>query len=123
MFAGVMLPLWPPTMRLGVWHVSIEVLGLICLSFAIAIVRLISYLITVVVTSPGIWMSIQLFADVGFVSISSFSILHSHFEWAVLYWLMCLRHDHVESFIPLWGWDLPKKKSRKERTEKVNKRK
>jgi len=83
--AAVMFPLWPPILRLGVWYLSIVMLGLIGLFFAIAIVRLIFYIITVLVASPGIWIFPKLFADVGF----------------------------VESFIPLWEWDLPKKKSKK----------
>lgn len=66
--AGVMFPLWPPMLRLGVWYISIAVLGLIGLLFAIAIVRLIFYIITVLVASPGIWIFPRLFADVGFVS-------------------------------------------------------
>ncbi|KAI0763454.1 translocation protein [Trametes elegans] len=90
MLAGVMFPLWPPIMRLGVWYLSIGVLGLIGLFFALAVVRLIFYIITVIVASPGIWIFPKLFADVGF----------------------------VESFIPLWEWDLPKKKSKKKRSEK-----
>ncbi|TDL22768.1 translocation protein [Rickenella mellea] len=89
MLAGVMFPLWPPTLRLGVWYLSIGVLGLIGLFFAIAIVRLIFYIITIIVASPGIWIFPQLFADVGF----------------------------VDSFIPLWEWDLPKKKSKKKKRE------
>jgi len=36
MLAGVMFPLWPPIMRLGVWYLSIGMLGLIGLFFAIA---------------------------------------------------------------------------------------
>jgi len=93
MLAGVMFPLWPPVMRLGVWYLSIGMLGLIGLFFAIAIVRLIFYVITIVVASPGIWIFPKLFADVGF----------------------------VESFIPLYEWDLPKKKSKKKKTEKKEK--
>ncbi|PSS36988.1 hypothetical protein PHLCEN_2v1204 [Hermanssonia centrifuga] len=85
MLAGVMFPLWPPIMRLGVWYISIGVLGLIGLFFAIAVVRLIFYIITIIVASPGIWIFPKLFADVGF----------------------------VESFIPLWEWDMPKKKKGK----------
>jgi translocation protein SEC62 len=68
LLAGVMFPLWPPIMRLGVWYLSIGMLGLIGLFFGIAIVRLIFYIITVVAASPGIWIFPQLFADVGFVS-------------------------------------------------------
>jgi translocation protein SEC62 len=93
MLGGVMFPLWPPTMRLGVWYLSIGMLGLIGLFFAIAVVRLIFYVITVVVASPGIWVFPKLFADVGF----------------------------VESFIPLWEWDLPKKKGKKKKGEKDEK--
>ena len=69
MLAGVMFPLWPPIMRLGVWYLSIAVLGLIGLFFALAVVRLIFYIITVIVASPGIWIFPKLFADVGFVSL------------------------------------------------------
>ncbi|GBE83882.1 Translocation protein [Sparassis crispa] len=90
MLAGVMFPLWPPIMRLGVWYISMGVLGLIGLFFAIAIVRLIFYIITVIVASPGIWIFPKLFADVGF----------------------------VDSFIPLWEWDIPRKKSKKKHAEK-----
>ncbi|KAE9405036.1 translocation protein [Gymnopus androsaceus JB14] len=90
MLGGVMFPLWPPTMRLGVWYLSMGMLGLIGLFFAIAVVRLIFYIITVLVASPGIWIFPQLFADVGF----------------------------VESFIPLWEWDVPKKKSKKKKGDK-----
>ncbi|KZP18141.1 translocation protein [Athelia psychrophila] len=91
MLAGVMFPLWPPPMRLGVWYLSIGCLGLVGLFFAIAIVRLVFYILTLVVASPGIWMFPKLFADVGF----------------------------VESFIPLWEWDLPKKKTKKTRKGKA----
>lgn len=68
MLAGVMFPLWPHMMRLGVWYLSVAMLGLIGLFFALAIVRLIFYVITIIVASPGIWIFPQLFADVGFVS-------------------------------------------------------
>jgi len=89
MLAGVMFPLWPPTLRLGVWYLSIGVLALIGVFFGIAILRLIFYIITVVVASPGIWVFPQLFADVGF----------------------------IDSFIPFYEWDYPKKK--KSTTKKV----
>ncbi|KAJ7100194.1 translocation protein [Mycena belliarum] len=91
MLGGVMFPLWPPIMRLGVYYLSMGMLGLIGLFFAIAIVRLIFYIITIVVASPGIWIFPKLFADVGF----------------------------VESFIPLWEWDLPKKKTKKRKGDKA----
>jgi len=87
MLAAVMFPLWPPILRMGVWYLSIGVLGLVGLFMAIAVVRLIFYIITVVVVSPGIWIFPKLFADVGV----------------------------IESFIPFWEWDLPKKKKSKKR--------
>jgi len=93
LLAVAMFPLWPPMMRLGVWYLSMVMLGLLGLFFGIAIVRLIFYVITVIVASPGIWIFPKLFADVGF----------------------------VDSFIPLWEWDLPKKKTKKKRGEKGEK--
>ncbi|KAI0000214.1 translocation protein [Russula compacta] len=94
--AGVMFPLWPPILRLGVWYLSMVFLGLIGLLLVISVIRLIFYIITVLVASPGIWIFPRLFADVGF----------------------------VDSFIPLWEWDLPKKKSKKKKsTEKSEKAK
>ncbi len=65
--AGVMFPLWPPILRLGVWYLSMILLGLVGLLLVIAVIRLIFYIITVLVASPGIWMFPRLFADVGFV--------------------------------------------------------
>jgi translocation protein SEC62 len=75
MLGGVMFPLWPAVMRLGVWYLSIGMLGLIGLFFAIAIARLIFYILTVIVASPGIWIFPKLFADVGFVSIYTYILL------------------------------------------------
>ncbi|CCA72396.1 related to translocation protein sec62 [Serendipita indica DSM 11827] len=86
LLAGVMFPLWPPMFRQGVSYLSMGVLGLIGLFFVIAILRLIFWLITIVVVPPGIWIFPQLFADVGF----------------------------VDSFIPVWDWDIKKKKGKKE---------
>ncbi|PVF97833.1 translocation protein [Serendipita vermifera] len=85
LLAGVMFPLWPPMFRQGVSYLSMGVLGLIGLFFIIAILRLIFWIITIVVAPPGIWIFPQLFADVGF----------------------------VDSFIPLWDWDIKKKKKGK----------
>lgn len=65
--AGVMFPLWPVTLRVGVWYLSMGVLGLIGLFFAIAIFRLIFWVVTIVVAKPGIWIFPKLFDDVGFV--------------------------------------------------------
>ncbi|GAA6010800.1 hypothetical protein JCM11491_002952 [Sporobolomyces phaffii] len=87
--AGVMFPLWPVKMRVGVWYLSVGVLGLIAAFFGLAIIRLILWVLTKLVASPGIWLFPNLFADVGF----------------------------VDSFIPLWSWDLPPtKKSKKSKS-------
>lgn len=83
--AGVMFPLWPTSIRIGASYVSWGVLLLIAGFFVMAFFRLIFYAITWIVASPGIWMFPNLFADVGF----------------------------VDSFIPFWEWDVPKKKSKK----------
>jgi len=93
--AGVMFPLWPPIMRQGVSYLSMAVLGLVGLFFGVSILRLIFYVITVVVASPGLWIFPNLFADVGF----------------------------VDSFIPVWDWDIKmKKKKKSEKSEKSSKR-
>ena len=65
---GVMFPLWPTSLRIGAWYLSMGGFGLIGLFIALAIFRLIFYLITLVAASPGIWIFPKLFADVGFVS-------------------------------------------------------
>lgn len=70
--AGVMFPLWPTSMRIGAWYLSIGMLGLIGAFFGIAILRLIFYVITLVVAKPGIWIFPKLFDDVGFVCCSPF---------------------------------------------------
>ncbi|CDS09654.1 hypothetical protein LRAMOSA11014 [Lichtheimia ramosa] len=80
--AAVLFPLWPETLRLGVWYLSVGVLGLLGVFFGIAIVRLILYIISIIVLPRGIWIFPNLFEDVGI----------------------------IESFIPLWGWDEPKSK-------------
>lgn len=89
MLAGVMFPLWPTSMRVGVWYLSIGMLGLIGAFFGMAIVRLIVWCITVVVLKPGIWIFPNLFEDVGF----------------------------VDSFIPLWAWDVPPPKKKAKNVE------
>ena len=67
--AGVMFPLWPTSLRIGVWYLSMAMLGVIGLFFALSIFRLIFYIITIVAAKPGIWIFPNLFADVGFVSV------------------------------------------------------
>ncbi|KAF8988505.1 Translocation protein S62 [Podila verticillata] len=89
--AGVMFPLWPVPLRLGVWYLSVGVLILLGLFFAMAIVRLILFVITWVVLKPGVWIFPNLFEDVGF----------------------------VDSFIPLWGWHEPEAPVEKKSTKKI----
>ncbi|GAA5885059.1 hypothetical protein JCM16303_006384 [Sporobolomyces ruberrimus] len=91
--AGVMFPLWPVKMRVGVWYLSVGVLGLIAAFFGLAIVRLIGWVITKLAVSPGIWLFPNLFADVGF----------------------------VDSFIPLWSWDVPPPKKKTSSSSKKSK--
>lgn len=74
--AVVMFPLWPIMLRQGVWYLSVGMMGLLCLFFAMAIFRLILFAVTFFVASPGLWLFPNLFEDVGF----------------------------FESFVPVWGW-------------------
>lgn len=74
--AVVMFPLWPVKLRLGVWYLSMGMLGLIGLFFVMAIFRLILFCATVLVVPPGLWLYPNLFEDVGF----------------------------FDSFRPVWGW-------------------
>lgn len=75
-FAVVMFPLWPMKMRLGVWYLSMGMLGLIGLFFVMAIFRLILFGVTMFVVPPGLWLYPNLFEDVGF----------------------------FDSFRPVWAW-------------------
>lgn len=74
--AVVMFPLWPVKLRLGVWYLSMGMLGLIGLFFVMAIFRLILFCATVLFVPPGLWLYPNLFEDVGF----------------------------LDSFRPVWGW-------------------
>ena len=74
--AVVMFPLWPMTLRIGVWYLSMGMLGLIGLFFAMAIFRAILFAITYFAVPPGLWLYPNLFEDVGF----------------------------FDSFRPIWGW-------------------
>lgn len=77
LLAIVMFPLWPPIMRLGVWYLSMGVLGLIGLFILMSIFRLILFVVTMFVVPPGIWLYPNLFEDVGF----------------------------FDSFRPVWAWE------------------
>lgn len=74
--SAVMYPLWPPTMRIGVYYLSWLALGLVGLLMVIAVIRLILYIVTMFAVPPGLWLYPNLFEDVGF----------------------------FDSFKPLWAW-------------------
>lgn len=75
-FAVVLFPLWPIMLRQAVWYLSVGMMGLLGLFFAMSIFRLILFCVTVFVVPPGLWLFPNLFEDVGF----------------------------FDSFKPLWGW-------------------
>ncbi|SLM34858.1 Translocation protein Sec62, ascomycota [Lasallia pustulata] len=83
--AVVMFPLWPIRLRIGVWYLSMGMMGLIALFFAMAIFRLLLFCVTVFAVPPGLWLYPNLFEDVGF----------------------------FDSFRPVWGWQEEKNKKRK----------
>jgi translocation protein SEC62 len=99
LIAVVMFPLWPLMMRQGVWYVSMAAMGLLIAFFALGIVRLILFLLTVLPLPPGLWIFPNLFEDVGV----------------------------IESFKPLYAWGdelkeqekLKKKNRKKARAEKA----
>jgi translocation protein SEC62 len=72
----ILFPLWPLFLRQGVWYLSMGMLGLIGLFFAMAIVRLILFIVTIFAAPPGLWLYPNLFEDVGF----------------------------FDSFRPVWAW-------------------
>ncbi|KJE02218.1 translocation protein SEC62 [Cryptococcus gattii NT-10] len=84
MLAGVMFPLWPVKLRIGVWYLSVGVLGLVGAFMGLAVVRLVLWCVTVLTMKRAIWIFPNLFEDVGF----------------------------VDSFIPGWEYDEPKKKKK-----------
>ena len=64
--AVVFFPVWPYHLRLGVWYLSMAMLGVLGLFFAMSIFRLILFLITMFTNPPGLWLYPNLFEDVGF---------------------------------------------------------
>ena len=87
--AVVFFPVWPVKLRIGVWYLSMGMLGLLGLFFAMAIVRLILFLITFFAVPPGLWLYPNLFEDVGF----------------------------FDSFKPLWAWHEDEKAMKKRKKE------
>lgn len=64
--AVVFFPVWPYHLRLGVWYLSMAMLGVLGLFFGMAIFRLILFLLTMFAAPPGLWLYPNLFEDVGF---------------------------------------------------------
>ncbi|OQN97898.1 hypothetical protein B0A48_16209 [Cryoendolithus antarcticus] len=64
--ALVFFPLWPYTLRLGAWWLSMGMLGLLGAFFGMAIVRLIIFIGSTFTHPPGWWLFPNLFEDVGF---------------------------------------------------------
>ncbi|KAA8650771.1 hypothetical protein EYZ11_007625 [Aspergillus tanneri] len=92
-FAVVLFPLWPMMLRQGVWYLSVGMMGLLGLFFAMSIFRLILFCVTVFAVPPGLWLFPNLFEDVGF----------------------------VDSFKPLWGWQETKKKKKSKKSGDASK--
>ncbi|KAF2722903.1 translocation protein [Polychaeton citri CBS 116435] len=96
--AVVFFPVWPYHLRLGVWYLSMAMLGLLGLFFAMAIFRLLLFLITMFAKPPGLWLYPNLFEDVGF----------------------------FDSFKPMWAWHedekAVKQRKKEERLRKKAKR-
>lgn len=96
--AVVFFPVWPYHLRLGVWYLSMAMLGVLGLFFAMSIFRLILFLITMFTNPPGLWLYPNLFEDVGF----------------------------FDSFRPGWAWHedekAAKKRTKAEREKKKSKR-
>ena len=120
LLAGVMFPLWPPSLRLGVYYLSLGVLGLIGVFMGIAVVRLILWVLTRLVMKRGIWWFPNLFEDVGFVSplppppappprsldqANRKSVADTP-----------RGSSQVDSFIPFWAWDNPASKKSKSKS-------
>lgn len=90
-FTVILFPLWPNFMKIGVWYLSMAMLGLLGLFFGLAIVRLIIYIFSLVALTHPFWLFPNLFEDCGV----------------------------IESFKPAYAWEKPSsKKSKKSNSKK-----
>lgn len=89
-FAVILFPLWPAKMKIGVWYLSMGMLGFIGLFFAIAFVRLIIYVVTLLTMKQAFWLYPNLFADCGV----------------------------IDSFKPLYEWEQDKKAKKSKKSKK-----
>ncbi|KAJ3300278.1 Translocation protein S62 [Borealophlyctis nickersoniae] len=83
--AGVMFPLWPAPMRVGVYYLSLGLLGLMGVFMVLVLFRFLLWIVLKLATGRDGWLFPNLFADVGI----------------------------VDSFIPTWGWEEKKSKKKK----------
>lgn len=68
--ALVCYPLWPVSMRRGSYYVSLGALGLLLVFFVVAIIRLVVYIFSLLVTKKetgGFWLFPNLFEDCGVI--------------------------------------------------------
>lgn len=65
-FAVVLFPLWPIKMRIGVWYLSMGMLGVLGAFFGLAIIRLIIFCVSWAASPRTFWLFPNLFEDVGF---------------------------------------------------------
>lgn len=93
--AVVFFPVWPYHLRLGVWYLSMAMLGVLGLFFAMSIFRLILFLVTMFAAPPGLWLFPNLFEDVGF----------------------------FDSFKPGWAWHEDEKAVKKRKKEERQRKK
>ena len=78
-FFIIMYPLWPYQLRLGAWYLMVFCIILVGLLALLSVVRLGLYVLSLVAGLPGFWLFPNLYEDCGF----------------------------FESFVPLYGWDMP----------------
>ncbi|KAI9100669.1 translocation protein Sec62-domain-containing protein [Phlyctochytrium arcticum] len=76
-FAGVMFPLWPASLRQGVYYLSLGLLGLMGVFMGLVVFRLLLWIVLKAATGRDGWLFPNLFADVGI----------------------------IDSFKPSWGWE------------------
>ena len=78
-FSLVLYRLWPRSMKLGAWYLSMVGVAFLAFIFAISILRLVVFALTLFLVKPGVWIFPNLYEDVGFFA----------------------------SFAPLWSWHKP----------------
>jgi translocation protein SEC62 len=66
--AGVMFPLWPVQLRVGVWYLSVSLLGLMGVFFVMSIARMfIAMFTSLYYGNKTFWLFPNLFEDVGII--------------------------------------------------------